>query len=234
MGELTKENLNTIMQELAKNGRIFQNEAQFQFELAWAIKGKYKNLNVYLEPLSFTRFENVDGRRKVYSDIIIADNSNKFITIELKYKTRKSNYGNVELLTHGATDLGRFDFLYDIYRIEELKKRDMQKAKFNSEFCEFCGGFAILLTNEEKYWKISKENNDNLDKNFCISNNDFVEKGKQLSWNKSPKKDKCCIDGTFRDNINLQFNDNYYFKWETYYNDDKNYPFKYLIIEIKP
>lgn len=215
-----KIDINKLINALSKLEPVFQSEAQFQFALALEIKKEYPVFKVLLEVL--TASETIKNKlKRYYSDIVVADKQGNYIIIELKYKTKKSIYGGVELLDHGATDLGRYDFLWDIRRIEILKENNTEVYKFNNNLKNFVNGYAIMLTNESKYWTISKENNNTLYKNFCISNNDFIEKNVSLFWNK--KKVKCFVNNTFRNN-DLVFANHYKFNWKQYNND-----FKYLI-----
>ena len=66
------------------------------------------------------------------------------IAIELKYKTKlavaKLGDGDYQLKNHGAQDIGCYDFVKDIYRIEAMRS--------NGDIDE---GFAVMLTNDEAY-----------------------------------------------------------------------------------
>ena len=211
-----------ILKKFGEENRIFQSEAQFQFDLAWEIKKEYSSYEVLLEVLSFRT-----PKRK-YSDIIVKDRDGNYIVIELKYKTKKKNIQGIELLEHGATDLGRYDFLLDLRRIELLKKRDENLFAFNHNLKKFVKGYAILLTNEHKYWDFSKaEHYDTLYRDFCISSKDSIKKGVPLKWNK--KSTSCCVNETSRDE-NLEFDSDYDFsdKWQPYCDN-----FRYLIVPVE-
>ncbi len=218
-------NIRKILGDFGKENRIFQSEAQFQFELAWKIQKQYPSYKVSLEVASAS--EMVKNKlKRYYSDIIVSDKNGNYIVIELKYKTKTANYPElgITLLNHSATDLGRFDFLWDVHRIELLKVHNEDLYKFNNNLKTFIHGYAILLTNEHKYWSISKENNNALYKNFCISKRDFIKKDTPLTWNKV--KDKSCVDETKRD-VTLVFDKDYKFVWQDYNTD-----FKFLLLEI--
>jgi hypothetical protein len=72
--------------------------------------------------------------------------------IELKYKSKAietivdDEY--FKLKNHGAQDIGRYDYLYDISRIERLQALDKR----------FVAGYAVMLTNEPAYWKQPQTN----------------------------------------------------------------------------
>ncbi len=223
--------LHDIMQEMGKKKRVFQNEAQFQFELAWRIREKNNKVKIYLEPLVVEKAKEKGGRERVYADMVVEDENKNFVVIELKYKTARSTYDNMELLPHGAADLGRYDFLHDIVRIEELKGDTPHKSKFVSKLGSFAGGYAVMLTNDKDYWEKSRDNNGYSYKNFCISNNDSIKKGERLEWHRREGR-TLSVEGTSRGDA-LPFNDAYTFEWKPYYGENEQPAFQYLLVEIK-
>ena len=74
--------LERIMNELGAAPRIFNSEAQFQFELAWKIKEEF-DCEVRLEELS-----RISEGKKDYTDVILEKDGLR-IALELKYKTAK-------------------------------------------------------------------------------------------------------------------------------------------------
>ena len=166
--ELVLEIINNIMEEIKDHKIIYQNEEQFQFDLAWRINKRIdetSNIQVLLECFSMTdkKMDNKNSRKKFFTDIILSDEKGCFIPIELKYKkqgiTTKvgKNKQKVVIGNDGAADLGKFDYLWDIHRIEQLK----QKPKENIEIedgrlkCFVCG-YAIMITNDNSYWEIKE------------------------------------------------------------------------------
>lgn len=108
-------------------------------------------------------------------DVIIIDKINNILyPIELKYKTKKFQAiyekENYKLTEHGATDIGRFSFRKDIFRIEQL----ISKENINQ-------GFFIVITNESKYLQ-NISNKNTLDRNFSFHNNMILQKIDN-SWN---------------------------------------------------
>lgn len=81
-------------------------------------------------------------------DVLVNDAGVTF-AIELKYKTKKFDtvFGAEEfhLRNHGAQDIGRYDFIKDIVRLEHFVTANAGSV-----------GYAIFLTNDEAYWKDSK------------------------------------------------------------------------------
>nr|WP_321267171.1 hypothetical protein [uncultured Sulfurimonas sp.] len=107
-------------------------------------------------------------------DIVIIDmKTNLTYPIELKYKTKKCeiNHQNEKynLTEHGATDIGRFSFRKDIYRLEQLMKEEIKQ------------GFFIVITNEKKYLQ-NVSNKDTLDRNFSFHDGMILQK-EDKGWN---------------------------------------------------
>lgn len=236
--KITEVNISEILKELGKEKRIFQREAQFQFELAWKLHEKIGgDGEVRLEVLSCTKNKSEDRKAKrFYSDIILKDDSG-FIVIELKYKTKKeteSTYG-VELIGQGAQDEGRYDYLWDIKRIELLKNRNEEEYTY-PEIGEFLGGYAIMLTNDNQYWERTKEYIKEHTKkevsylHFCIGGGDTVE-GK-VDWNTEEERDYR------KSRPPITFDKSYAFEWQSYCvgkgnHGKKKREFRYLITHIE-
>jgi len=131
-------NVNHCMQNLSKKRPIFHSEADFQFALAREIQTCYPDADIRLEycPIAIPN---------THIDIIVFHNG-KVIPIELKYKTAKfaCDYDKefYHLKNHGAQDLGKYDCLKDIKRLEELSLL----------LDNFSHGYAIWLTNDASYW----------------------------------------------------------------------------------
>lgn len=110
-------NLHDQMNMLMKKRTIFHSEADFQFALAWEIQKAYPDANVRLEYCP-AKYPNM------HLDMLVKIGEMGF-PIELKYKTLMTQmevdgeYYNLK--NHGAQDLGRYDYLIDVERIELLK-----------------------------------------------------------------------------------------------------------------
>ena len=118
--------------------KLFSSEADFQFALAWTIKELFPQVDVRLEWIP------VDYDPNMYVDIVVFE-GDTIIPIELKYKTKKTDKvvdgERFVLKNQSAQDLGRYDFLKDVQRIEFIKRH----------FPNFAEGYAILLTNDPNY-----------------------------------------------------------------------------------
>ena len=129
------------LHRLAEERAVFHSEADFQHALAWSIQKKNPAISVRLE-LPFR----TDASSE-YLDLLFADGQ-RSLAVELKYKTRTlalSHAGeDFRLKNQGAQDIGRYDFLADVQRLERFVAAERATA-----------GCAILLTNEPSYWRES-------------------------------------------------------------------------------
>ena len=244
MKDFNFQELERIMSELGAVPRIFNSEAQFQFELAWKIKEEF-DCEVKLEELSRTS-QSVNSKgsiitKKDYTDIIIEDDRQR-IALELKYKTATPDNihipGNILLMNHGAADLGAYDFLWDVHRIQILTGNEDE-----GEVRMPCNrGYAIILTNDSHYWNTDSNNkttNHGINRDFLIGDSAeggaFLQKGKH-NWYKKDGTiglSKALEKDTSRQNSILIAND-YPYKWKEYCAPiaGKNGVFKYMIVEI--
>lgn len=134
--------VNKLVQECLKEQKIFHSEADFQHSLAWKIHEKFgKKFKIRLEAV-------IESKS---IDLILIDSSKNKIGIELKYKTKnlyeKINGEQFYLKSHGAQDIGRYDAIKDIERLEELIRKNKIKK-----------GFVIFLTNDMSYLNKCKGN----------------------------------------------------------------------------
>ncbi len=211
-----KIDINLILKKLRSKRKVFHSEADFQFELAWNIKEIYnERANIRLEYCTI----NESGINQ-YIDIVVIMDHKHFIPIELKYKTKSSENTIVDnnemynLKSQGAQDLGKFDYLHDIERVESFKS-----------LYGFSEGYCILLTNDASYTKIRDNNTRN--KEFNIGHNQI--KHGTLRWRsdssiytKKHRKESIILDGSYE------------MKWDTYYdfNNGKNSKFFILVTTI--
>ena len=122
--------------KLQKERGIFHSEDDLKLSLGLIIKELYPELEIRLEkPININMID-IYGEYPIVRapiDIIVSDKNGKTVPIELKYKTKNSKPNLTEnpmiLTNHGATDIGRYSFRKDIYRIEQY----LSKEK-NSDF----------------------------------------------------------------------------------------------------
>lgn len=224
---LTKQDIEQLLNTLARKKSIFLCETQFQFELAWELQELFKDnsyIKVFLEFPCQTKIPMNNEIRRMYYDIVIYDKKdNEYCVIELKYKTKKEEviYHNVKynLKNHLAQDLGRYDFLNDIMRIEQFSKaNDGKTLKI---------GYAILLTNDPVYWNRdgkSRKTGDCIYTMFELKEGSTTPAKKPLCW--PDNIDEKSI-GKYR-NKPIELKKSFYHEWENYCNN-----FRYLLVEIK-
>ena len=171
-------------------------------------------------------------------DIVVIEKKTNFTyPIELKYKTNKYevNHKNerYNLTEHGASDIGRFSFRKDIYRLEQLMNKETKE------------GFFIVITNEKKYL-LDVSDKDTIDKNFSFHDGMILQK-EDKSWNyekqlingyilnenmKLSKNDKLHWTSKGDEFYKLDLKNTYEIKWETYSQLSKT-EFYISVVEIR-
>lgn len=138
---MTINNLHRAIANLSAKRNAFWSEADFQFALAWELKQILPNANIHLE-----RCYQLPNHKDEYRIDIWIEEQGKIFPIELKYKTKNAtilqNGTTISLKNHGAVDLGCYDYLKDIARIENIASNEPS----------FERGFTVILTNEHKYY----------------------------------------------------------------------------------
>lgn len=96
--------------------------------------------------------------------------------IELKYKKRKLDYEwageKFALANDGAQDIGRYDFIKDVSRLEQFVSSEDNVA-----------GHAILLTNDDLYWRESVRGISSAA--FFLHEGRMIDRSAPLSWHES-------------------------------------------------
>lgn len=134
-----KIDIDAIIDNVRKRRTIFTSEADFQLEMAWAIKEMYPNALVRMEYCP-------DFAPSMHIDILVVIDGG-WIPIELKYKTKRSekvvNGEKFFLKEHSAKDVNCYLYLKDLQRVEFIKE--------NADL--FLEGYTVFLTNEQSYLK---------------------------------------------------------------------------------
>lgn len=196
----TKKVLQTAIKNLAKEGKIFSNESQFQLDLAWELKkqGFHVELEVLTANVDLSQFASLskEKREKYYTDIIVKDEGG-YIAIELKYKTPrtgklmryKCNNENYYLAAQGAENIDSYLYWKDVERLEKMVRKGIPLNFDRSKMVK--KGYAVLLTNDTFYWDGNK-------RGVSLAQEFFLKKGTVVNG---------CIKGTFSGesySINLQ------------------------------
>lgn len=200
------------MESLACKRPIFHSEADFQHALSWEMHLQKPASSFRLE----YRPRNIEDR--IYLDVWGA-NGDSILAMELKYKTRKLRVDIdkevFELLDQSAQDLGRYDFIKDIGRLEQVIS-GMNNAV----------GYALLLTNDRSYWKASAKN-DTVDSDFRLHESRILSG--ELAW--SPNAATGTTKGREKP---ITLEDSYTMSWRDYSTLSlSSYgKFRYLLVEI--
>ncbi len=204
---MTAFNIDTILESLSQICPIFHNEEDFQSRFAYEIQQQYPDFDIKLE------YKIMEPTTR-YIDVWI-QNPNP-VAIELKYKSSLLNTQvgdeTFNLKNHSAEDLGRYDFLKDVQRLEDIVTRHP-----NAE------GYAVMITNDPLYWKIS-QNNNTIDSAFRI--HEGLQVTGDLSWSS-----KAGSGSTQNREESIQIKGVYDIHWKRYSNH-KNNEFKILCLKI--
>lgn len=184
-------NIRQVIKTLKQKRKVFTSEADLQLELAWVIKELYPHAIVRREYCP-------DFNLNMHIDILVIIN-NRWIPIELKYKTKKLEFSDKDgcyynLKEQSAQDTGCYDYIKDISRIEEIKEN---KKEFNV-------GYTIFITNDELYKK-GPRNNEVSYVQFSLKDNRENGIGGNLNWNKPISGER---------NKPIELKDHYEIKWE--------------------
>jgi len=203
-------NIDKAINNLAKDRPLFHSEADFQFALAWEIQKLHPRANIRLE-MNLNEAE----YKSEYLDALVKLGGKEY-GIELKYKTRgfrtTVSKEPFVLKDQRAHDVGRYDFIKDITRLERFTKRKRNRS-----------GIAILVTNDGHYWNESKRAT--VDSEFRLHDGRKLEG--RLSWSSKAS------EGTRRGREEpLILRKSYNLKWMNYSSLEKGDHFKYLKITI--
>ena len=203
-----------LLDGLARERPVFHSEADFQFALAWRIK-KATSHDVRLEFKPFPA-------ERMHLDMWLPGIGT---AVELKYLTRKLDVErdgeSFALRDQGAEDLGRYDFLNDLQRLERV----VAKAPYERR------GIAVLLTNDPLYWKPPYRRG-TVDAEFRL-HEDRKLPG-EMCWSKRAGKGT-----TAGRNSPIRLCGSYRLKWRDYGSpvreaaETKNAQFRYLALPIR-
>ena len=203
--------IDELMKNLARVRRLFHSEADFQHALAWQIHEALPQGQVRLE----VDVARAAGRR-MYLDIWLPEER---IAIELKYLTRRldlTHRGERFALRDHAQDLGRYEFLKEVRRLEMMRSMP--------EVCR--AGYAVLLTNDHLYWT-APGRRVTVDAAFRI--HEGREISGELAWSERAGR------GTVKDRESpIELENSYSLRWREY-SDLPGVPagrFRYLAVSV--
>lgn len=234
IGEIDRKYISELLSHLLRNN-IYRSEAQLQFEIAWQLKQDLSNLTdweILLEPLSAT-IDVGEDKKRIYADIFIYNGeTGEFIPIELKYKTKEIKDTYI-LKNHGAQDLGAYDFLWDVKRIEILKNQTSLTPKGKTcirepDFSKFLVGFSLLVTNDTSY---SETHLKSCAREFFFPNGKTFTAGVKIDWDRT--NSSSFYKNSWR-NEALCFDNSYMCNWITVTSPSPySVDFQFLVFEIQ-
>lgn len=199
-----------LMQDLARDRPVFHSEADFQHALAWRIHNSIPDGEVRLE------YKPCPDKR-MYLDLWLPKIR---FAVELKYRTRELTLTHkgesFALRNQSAQDIGRYNFLKDIRRLERLHERAVAQA-----------GLAILLTNDHLYWTDSKVATN--DAAFRIHQCRRIAKREKMAWAKD------AAPGAIKGHeAPIRLKHSYHLCWRDYAEagDGKHHQFRYLAVKV--
>lgn len=206
--------LTRLLVTLAHKRPLFYSEADFQHALAWELHEWHPDAKVRLE------YRPMIAGSRIYVDIWAVLEGTTY-ALELKYKTRSLSYEHegesYRLLNQGAQDQGRYDFLKDVARLEELTTTIPDVV-----------GIALLLTNDSSYWQTPRST-DTVDAAFHIHEERSLNG--YLEWNSRTSS------GTMKSRENpLQLRATYLTQWLSYSQLPvaRNGHFRCLVLRTSP
>ena len=225
---ITKKDIVEILDKISKNKTPYLSEAQFQFELAWELQKIIgENDKILLEYTACAKKAS-DGKKKkrFEADIIVKFQNGTYIAIELKYKTAQAIVDNIQLIQQAGQPGTKYDYLWDIRRIELLKEKE-KEFEYYIEDSRCVGGYAIFLTNDSSYWGVPKEDTSAYHFRLC----DGRIPNEELQWNVSAEE----LKDWMKSREPFALSGSYEMKWEVfnrYIDKGKEKLFKYLITTI--
>lgn len=236
-----KVELECIMNKLGAVSRIFNSEAQFQFELAWNIKEEF-DCEIRLEELSCIITNEKNNRNKKYYTDIILEKGDLRIALELKYKTAlyEDRPNNIYLKAHGASDLGAYDFMWDVHRLQVLTGIETDNSCDIKRPCS--RAYAIILTNDAYYWNDTQPR-ETINREFLIGGdkigNGVLTKGSHKWYTTEGEVglSTALLNMASRQQ-DIILSQDYCYKWMTYNappifaNKHEHNKFKYMVIEV--
>jgi hypothetical protein len=205
-----------VLAALGGQRPVFHSEADFQHALTWEIHMRLPHASVRLErPVAVT-----PGDIPLHVDVWVQQDRNIGV-LELKYKTRTlrtTEKGEAFLLQNqGAQDIGRYDFIKEVWRTETIVANDVRAT-----------GNAVLLTNDPSYWTPPRSDR-TVDADLRLY--EGRELRGSLGWGTQAS------DGTKRGRENnIQLTGHYSLRWEDYSQasaEAKARRFRYLVAKAE-
>jgi hypothetical protein len=198
---------------LALERQLFHSEADFQHALAWKIHEQNPDVKIRLEVPSgrSDKSERID---------IVIKGKNRSYALELKYKKRKFDLvlGGEKFNLRGdvAHDISRYDFIKDVVRLERYISAT-----------ENTTGYAILLTNDDLYWRESTRGVNSAA--FFLHEGRTLDSDVTLAWREGTG------DGTKKGRTDaFKLRSSYTIHWQDYskISESSGATFRYIVLAI--
>lgn len=207
-----------LKEKLSVSQEPFENESELQLELTQKLTENYHHVKVFLEGIiyskSFSENKSLHKLTNKRIDISIL-HQNSVYPIELKYRYRNNTPG-------GQNNL-QYDYLYDIYKIEQLQNLESYQT-----------GYCLFLTNMTcLYNKPNKNRKEKCNcENYRIFDGRKLKKECNYKWLKNGKE----VDGSEMNSFKnrktiLKFKNDYELKWSEEFRISHK-GFKLLAIKI--
>lgn len=219
--EFSIEMIHHIMTYLAKRNHFFVSEAHLQTEFIIASAKLYPEFSYYPELVPNkvpSDYLSKYGNKGTHFDLLIKTKTQK-VLIEFKYITNTySDYVDdmfLEVKSHMALDIRRYDSWKDIERIERFSK---------SKDSDIDYGYFVLVTNVPALW--NNPGLDSFDAEFHLENG--LHKAGIRNWKSGASK------GTTKGRVlPIETTNDYVFEYLPFFDSHKKYgEFKYLAVEI--
>ena len=198
-----------------ENRPIFHSEKDFVLTFAWSLHKEF-DFDIRME---YSPYED----KNLYLDIWCWCSQSR-IAIEMKYKTQPFELKCCDEFFHlkdHPVDVGRYDFIRDIERLEEMVGNSKVKVEF---------GFAIILTNDRRYWDSDLIVKGTKDEKFRIHECSTLPSDTPLSWGNGSAHLK-----TKERSKRITLRHSYKLDWSCFkkFGDEKNAEFKYLVVPVE-
>jgi hypothetical protein len=220
--EFGLEMVKTVLKHIAYKNHFFVSEAHLQTEFIICAAELYPNCKYYPELVPSkvpTNYLDKHGKKGIHFDLLIKTDTQK-VLIEFKYITHayENNVDDMQLQvkSHMAMDIRRYDCWKDIERIESF-------AKSNESDVDY--GYFVLITNVPALW--NQPGGTTLDAEFHVETGNH--KAGIRKWKGHASK------GTTKGReLPIETINDYSFQYDPFYNfKNRHGEFKSLVVEIE-
>ncbi|KGP91246.1 hypothetical protein N780_08530 [Pontibacillus chungwhensis BH030062] len=206
-----------MIQKVSKDEKEWFNSFTHLEQVPTSQQDLTSKLTAHLESIGYS----VDLNKQVGNEKVDlwAEKGLEVLAIEVRYKTAKLNTLHndihIDLKHQGAQDQGRYDYLRDLSKLEDITKdrRDVS-------------AYALIITNDKLYWE-KPVNTDTVDSDFRI------HEGRTLTGDLAWKVEASTGTMVAREGV-LSLGEEYQLEWVPFLilDDEKNSEFKALLVRV--